>query len=285
VVLHDDIEQWRPSASVAGMRSLLQRLWSTASAVRGARQLVISEENLLGLMPGHRAARGVYASHRLALRALQLAAHASELHVRWIVRRQDRFLESVYAFRVSRGATEGFESFAARIGPGLRWAGIARAFASSGLTDARIQLFEDLFRDATDARLGAFLLLPGSESWSSPVRRRNTAVPWPLQVLLYLNREAHLSLAERPLATRALRGFAKRAELPRAAELAAAFAKREVSRLQVLAEPALAFARAQPPAAFDDEARQVYLRSVADDTRELFALPIVHGDRSLWQGP
>jgi len=286
VVLRGDLEALRPTPRLADLRRWTARSASTIGSVREATQVVISEENLLGRIPDHAHAASSYSGHRWALRALRLAETLNDVHVRWIVRRHDRLLESIYTFRVSGGSTEDFDSFAARVGPGLRWAGVGRAFAHSGLRDVRIRLFEDLFLDPSEARLGALLLLPGSECWTEPPPRGNAALPWSLsQALLYLNRAADLRKDERRPTRRALRSFATERELPSADELAHAFEERGVSRLRSLAESALSFAREQRAAAFTDEQRRTYLRSVADDQRDLLALPIVDGDRALWSEP
>lgn len=88
--------------------------------------ILVSEENLIGTMPGVLDA-GFYpyfGSMIKGLSALQrlLSRHCS-IHPRIVVRRQDRFIESVYAFRVSRGLDVSFDAFLKQIqADQLSWA-------------------------------------------------------------------------------------------------------------------------------------------------------------------
>lgn len=76
--------------------------------------LIMSEENVMGTMPSvrsnsfyphfHRFMRGLEQLHSLTRGQVKIAP-------RLVVRRQDHFLESVYAFRVSRGFKRDFNHF------------------------------------------------------------------------------------------------------------------------------------------------------------------------------
>ena len=79
-----------------------------------AHTLLASEENLMGTMPAVRS-KGFYPHFTrltggLARLGKMLEGKAT-IAPRLVVRRQDRYLESVYAFRVSRGLSIGFDSF------------------------------------------------------------------------------------------------------------------------------------------------------------------------------
>jgi hypothetical protein len=246
--------------------------------------VVVSEENLLGTMPGHRS-DGLYPGHARAIRGLRLLGRAFDVRVRWIVRRQDRFIESVYAFRVSRGATVDFHSFVARSGGHLRWLPVARALAASGL-DVRIALFEELFDAGTEARVGELLEIEGSEAWREPLRRGNVGMRGPaLNIVRFLNREAGLDARERRAAIAALRGAARRGRLPSARTAAAAFESAGVPRLAAFAPDALAFAEREPPPGFDEAGRRELLARYDEENRELLRLSIVRADRDRWAGP
>jgi len=245
--------------------------------------IVVSEENLLGTMPGHRSV-GFYPGYARAIDGLRLLGRMFDVRVRWIVRRQDRFLESVYAFRVSRGETEDFASFRARVGQGLHWLAIARALERSGLADVRIGLFEDLFDAGTERRIGEFLALPGSNGWPEPLRRGNIGMRGPLLHLMrHLNREANLDVDQRRGALRALRRLARRPGLPSARRLAGAFEAAGVPRLSPLASTALTFAASQPAPGFDDDGRRAFLREYEPENRELVRMALVQGRTDRWE--
>ncbi|MBI2896011.1 MAG: hypothetical protein HYY06_20805 [Deltaproteobacteria bacterium] len=242
--------------------------------------VVISEESLLGLMPGRRGA-SFYPGHVRAIRGLRWLARFFDVRLRWIVRRQDRLLESIFSFRVSRGETDDFATFAARCGH-LAWLPIARALEASGIADVRVALFEDLFDAGTEARLGAFLDLPGSDSWREPMRRGNVGLRGPaLQILRYLNRAASLDPEQRRAAHATLQPYC--AEPPPEEDLAQAFERGSLGRLARLSASALSFAAAAPPTGFDDAARRDFLRRHEADNRQLLRMRIVVGDAARWE--
>lgn len=75
--------------------------------------IVASEENLMGTMPGVRS-KGFYPHfHRLTrgIERLQMMLDDVTIAPRLVIRRQDKYLESVYAFRVSRGMKRDFDRF------------------------------------------------------------------------------------------------------------------------------------------------------------------------------
>lgn len=76
--------------------------------------VIISDENLMGTMPMVRGSGFYpYFDHLVAGigRLAILLGDEALIEPRLVVRRQDRYLESVYAFRVSRGLKAGFDDF------------------------------------------------------------------------------------------------------------------------------------------------------------------------------
>ena len=72
--------------------------------------VIVSEENLLSTMPGVRA-RSFYPFAEKFLACLKPLSRRFDLRLRFVVRRQDRYVESVYAFRLARGLAENFTAF------------------------------------------------------------------------------------------------------------------------------------------------------------------------------
>jgi len=136
------------------------RLLRARTGLRATRAdtVLISEENLIGMMPG-------LFSHRFYphlphfISALALLSRTVEIHPRFIVRRQDRFLESVYAFRVFRGYTLSFPDFLASTGArSLSWFMLVRQLERYGLDkSARLVPLEAWPQAGAAAHAMAFL--------------------------------------------------------------------------------------------------------------------------------
>lgn len=94
--------------------------------------LIVSEENIMGTMPGVRGNQFYPYFSNLVQSLAKLAELTKEpmtIAPRLVVRRQDYYLESVYAFRVSRGLTVGFDDFVnAATRTRISWLGLADAF-------------------------------------------------------------------------------------------------------------------------------------------------------------
>jgi len=142
VLLREDLEGWlsgrqlrllyrceRGSLVSALRLKLAQRMLARLPTDR----VVISEELLLGLMPGVRDA-GFYPHFSNFLTAVKALAKSFDVELRFIARRQDRFLESVYAFRVPRGLRASFPDYVASIGlEKVSWLGLLRQVEEAGL--------------------------------------------------------------------------------------------------------------------------------------------------------
>jgi hypothetical protein len=245
--------------------------------------LVVSEENMLGKMPGHRDA-AFYPEHANAIAALRSLANGFDLSVRWIVRRQDAFLESIYSFRVSRGVTADFETFSRDLVDKLHWLPIVRALADEAPYDLRIGVFESVFGAGSDAALLRFLDLPLAAS-SGRLRAQNSGLRGPmLHVVRFVNlRAPQHARFERNKMVNTLAATGKRGQLPTAAELAAAFERAGMQDFVKLAPAALDFAARAPLPSLDDAGRRQLLARYAEENRALFAMSCVEGRPADWQ--
>jgi hypothetical protein len=237
--------------------------------------VVVSEENLLGKMPGHRGA-GFYREHVRAIRGLGALGRVFDLGLRFVVRRQDRFLVSVWSFRVSRGSTEDLPSFVARLGGTLHWLPIALALARTS-ADVRIALFEDLFASKSESDIGRFLGVPTGRAWRRPLRRGNVGLRGvAVHAMRHLNRLANLDAAERKVVRVAL---ARLHDAVPPADLAEA-----LRRPASLVAQAFALAAREPPADLSASERRAFLAPYAEENRTLLAMKEVSGDRASWAG-
>lgn len=151
---------------------------------------LISEENLIGMMPGLFSHR-FYPSLPYFIRALALLSRSVDIHPRFVVRRQDRFLESVYAFRVFRGYTLSFADFLASTGArSLSWFTLVRQLERYGLDrTARLVPLEAWPKEQAPALAMAFLdhghipLSDGERLSGNPSLGRDA-----LKLLLAMNR-------------------------------------------------------------------------------------------------
>lgn len=97
----------------------IYRLWRLADDIKksASRTIIVSEENIMGTMPGVLSSEFYpYFSKLISGFAFLAGQLTSEWEIcpRLVVRRQDHYLESVYAFRVSRGLMLGFNDFLAQ---------------------------------------------------------------------------------------------------------------------------------------------------------------------------
>jgi hypothetical protein len=127
-------------------------------AAMRAERVVISEENLVGMMPGLFSHR-FYPNLPHFIRALAFLNRTLDIHPRFVVRRQDRFLESVYAFRLVRGYTLSFPDFLASVGAkSLSWFVLIRQLERYGLDrTARLVPLEAWSRQEAASKAMAFL--------------------------------------------------------------------------------------------------------------------------------
>jgi len=120
--------------------------------------VVVSEENLVGTMPGV-LDRQFYPHFEHLLNRLASLKARFDLQLRFVMRRQDRYLESVYAFRVARGLAEDFDSFRASFPPAaFDWTKITAALDKYGLAGQnRIAVMDDWRGPALNRHLATLL--------------------------------------------------------------------------------------------------------------------------------
>lgn len=130
--------------------ALVRRMLAGVKADR----IFISEELLLGLMPGVRD-QGFYPHFGNFLLAVKDLSRSFDVALRFVVRRQDHFLESAYAFRVPRGLRKSLPDYVATIGPGnVSWFRLLTAIEDAGLGDqCRFMPLEGLKRGDGSAML------------------------------------------------------------------------------------------------------------------------------------
>ncbi|WP_417462493.1 hypothetical protein [Kordiimonas sp.] len=175
---------WKPSSQMAVARI------SATLATLPADTILISEENLMGIMPGH-LGHGFYEKFDQFCRALSRLKKAAEVHPRLIVRRQDNFIESAYGFRVAFGLREDFKDFAARFKPGeMSWHRMATAFERHGIDEhAKIDVLEAWPQDGKTDHLLRFLELEGLTLEGGGLRSGNSRFGEDgLSLLLAMNR-------------------------------------------------------------------------------------------------
>lgn len=165
---------------------------ATRKAIAAVSQdsILVSEENLMGLMPGHLGA-GFYPGFERFCAALGRLAGVAEIHPRLIVRRQDRLLESIYGFRVAFGLRDDMPAFLAPlVGEDLSWMRMIHAFERFGFGEtAKIDVLEAWPREGTTAHLMAFLGLPELPLSGGGLRMGNSRFSEAaLELMLAMNR-------------------------------------------------------------------------------------------------
>lgn len=156
--------------------------------------LLASEENLMGTMPAVRG-HGFYPNFDRLIRALTrldaLVGDSVEIAPRLVVRRQDHYLESVYAFRVSRGFDRGFDSFVRTVTRSpISWLRLGQAMSRLPATvDPAIALLEAWPKPAAADKALDFLIGPNNVELSAHRLTGNTRYSSSgLRLILALNR-------------------------------------------------------------------------------------------------
>lgn len=153
-----------------------------------ADHIVVSEENLIGLMPG-REDWALYPLLPNLLHHIKALSSRFDLQLRFLLRSPDRFLESIYAFQVSRGLALDFKAFRARFPDGtFDWQHLEKIVAAAGLTDhAQFAMIDretsSGLRDSIACKLG----LP-SLNWGGKGRSNPSLPPEALRLLLAVNK-------------------------------------------------------------------------------------------------
>ncbi|MFC3052626.1 hypothetical protein [Kordiimonas pumila] len=119
-----DMRRWHRGGFLGSrlMSGLVSRESSFAHSVNSLPgwRIIISDENLVGTMPGIKAGLGggskFYPQYAKFVAGLKRLDKYAKVYPRLVVRRQDGLLESIYAFRVARGLTLDFPDFVKSFG-------------------------------------------------------------------------------------------------------------------------------------------------------------------------
>jgi len=175
---------WKPGSQLAVART------SATLATLSAKTILISEENLMGIMPGH-LGHGFYGKFAGFCQALSKLSKTVEVHPRLIVRRQDSFIESAYGFRVAFGLREDFREFAARFkADEMSWNRMVTAIEKNKLDKhSRIDVLEAWPDEGKTEHLLSFLGLEGVPLEGGGLRSGNSRFGEEgLALLLAMNR-------------------------------------------------------------------------------------------------
>ena len=248
--------------------------------------VVVSEENILGRMPGLEG-RVPYCRYGRALAAIALLARFFDCSLRWIIRRQDRLVELAYAFRVVRGATEDFESFSGRFDRNLFWSPIAKTVARRH-PDFRIAYFEGLLPGSNAERILEFLGFPVDTLRTNQLGARNARANWAqgssLNVMLSINRQLpELGRSERLKVSSSLRQFSR--ALPLLRELETAIGLSGVAIHRDVIREAHRFAAGVELPEYTVSARRSLIEHYRDDHLALAGLPSVDPYGADWREP
>lgn len=245
--------------------------------------LVMSDENIMGTMPGVLDNR-FYPFFPLLVNGMvklqnQLGNDYS-LCPRLLVRRQDQYIESVYAFRVPRGLTLDFDEFLARIDrKSLSWLRVATLLQqTSAILSPRVDVLEGWPKETAAQNAADFLSLPAlggamPRRLSGNIRRSKGE----LRLILALNRAAiSLDHAEKSGVLNDQSGSDAQMDIVQAMRLL----KSSVTAHQ-LATLEQAFS-AEAKLGFSEDERRTFLALYAQENQQLLKMDIVHADPSVW---
>ena len=262
-----------------------KKLKHTVQALDDSRHdtIVASEENLMGTMPGVRS-KGFYPHfHRLVrgMGRLQMMLDGKvTIAPRLVIRRQDKYLESVYAFRVSRGMDRDFHRFVrSATRRSISWLRLARHLASlPSPVEPRIALLEAWPKGRAAAQALQFLI--GDHDLEPSVRRLtgNTRhSPVALRLILALNK-AGIVWQEAPWRQDVFDIVEIYREDPHADirfALQGRLSKREFGRFERYYSP-------EAKLGFSSDERAEFLSEYADENHRLLALDIVGSPADAW---
>lgn len=245
--------------------------------------LLASEENLMGTMPAVRG-HGFYPHFDRLIRALArldvLVDARVQIAPRLVVRRQDHYLESVYAFRVSRGLEKGFDSFLRTVTRSpISWLRLGHEMSRLPATiDPAIALLEAWPKPAAAEKALGFLIGPNDVELSAHRLTGNTRYSSSgLRFILALNR-AKIAWQNADWKRDVFDLVDIYRDEPEA-DLAYAIKHR------VSARDFARFERHYSPdgkLGFNSNERAAFLAQYADENREFLSLPIVAGTTDSW---
>lgn len=255
------------------------KLKKTAQSIEGMPQqtIVVSEENIMGTMPGVRSNQFYPHFPNLVqslVKLTQLTRDPLMIAPRVVVRRQDHYLESVYAFRVSRGLAVGFDDFVkVATRKRISWLGLAEAFRDVPPSiQPAFALLEAWPKPTAAAQALAFLLGDNALELSQPRLTGNTRrTAKELKSMLAMNR-----------ANIRWRGAAWENQIKAEDDIQTM----ETVKQNVSADEFQNFEEqyaAPSKFGFNDQERADFVESYRAENEQFLALDMVLGDADVWQ--
>lgn len=261
------------------------KLQKTARAIEAIPQqvLVVSEENIMGTMPAVRSNSFYPHFANLVQSLVKLASLSREpltIAPKLVVRRQDHYLESVYAFRVSRGLALGFDDFVkTATRTRISWLGLAKAFdgvPSSVLPS--VGILEAWPKPTAAAQALAFLIGDNRIELSQSRLTGNTRrTPTDLRLMLAMNR-AKIDWRDAAWEPDIFGGAKDEGGLEDGAigMLRTCLSAVELQRFQE-------HYRQTEKLIFTSDERTAFLAGYSQENEELMAMPIVNGPMGVWR--
>lgn len=242
--------------------------------------VIVSDENLMGTMPFVRG-KAFYPHFSTLMQGVEALARLSAgrftLSPRLVIRRQDHYLESVYAFRVSRGLPLGFDGFVKAFAKRpISWLRLAQQLSAlPEKTEPKVTALEAWPKgSAATGALEFFDVPAGVEPGVARLTGNRRHAPQALALMLAFNK-----------AGIDWRGCDWFREVAAAAETADADSLIKHFAEHVTRKQLARFERAFSPSiklTFGDEERKHLLSGYADENRQLLALPVVVSLPDVW---
>lgn len=248
--------------------------------------LLASEENLMGTMPAVRG-HGFYPHFDRLIRALArldvLVGGTVAIAPRLVVRRQDHYLESVYAFRVSRGFEKSFDSFVRTVTRSpISWLRLGQTMSRLPATmDPAIALLEAWPKPAAADKALDFLIGPSDVELSVHRLTGNTRYSSSgLRFILALNRAkvAWQNADWKRDVFDLVDIYRDDPEADLAYAIKHRVGAREFARFESHYSP-------EAKLGFTSDERAAFLAQYADENREFLNLPVVTGTADSWALP
>lgn len=239
--------------------------------------LLASEENLMGTMPAVRG-HGFYPHFDQLVRGLAkldaMTGNTIQIAPRLVVRRQDHYLESVYAFRVSRGLTKTFDTFLASVGgTSISWLRLAKLLAAlPGTCVPSVAILETWPKPSAANKALEFLIGPNDVPLSARRLTGNTRYSSAqLRFILALN-QAKIVWQDAGWREGVVGSHAGDGALQKLKDCISAS---EYARFLQQYSP-------EAKIGFSDTERAQFLADYAQKNQEFFSLPIVCADAGIW---
>ena len=244
-------------------------------------RLLVSEEALYGTMPGH-TDHQFYPRHEQLWTALA-RSHRLEVHPRIVVRRQDKWIESIYGFRVAHGLKVDFADFADGFDPAQIDYNILLSTLDrfNLLSRTRFGILEDWIKRGTLECAAELLDLPIDNNVPQMKRNRRQS-PHALRILVALNRSAgsEIDQSQRASVNKAIRQLGPDCSLTEITPLLEAALPSElqhhIAKIVNSYDPEM-------PVKMTDDQRGTWRSAMKDKNREFLDHPTVNLAPAVWE--